>query len=342
MTTRKNFVHYNMKKNELTSLWEPTNPQFNREEPMQVGGQAVIEGVMMRAKGMIATAVRRPSGEIVVMKEEYRSIAERYPLFKIPILRGAVGLIEMMYIGVKTLNYSAGIAMEGTPRGKSRKEQTAAGLIATLVFSLGLGICIFFFLPLFIATRFFSVEQSPFAFNVVAGAVRIAILLLYLYGISLSKDIHRLFQYHGAEHKAVFTFEQDAPLEVDSALRYTRFHPRCGTSFILIVMVLSIILFSFLDQITLLFVASLTLPLRLMTHLPFVPIVGGISYEFLRYSAKHSTSPLGRILVAPGLWLQKITTKEPDENQMQVSLAALKAALRLDDAVQTRQQAAVN
>jgi uncharacterized protein YqhQ len=153
-----------------------------------------------------------------------------------------------------------------------------------------------------------------------------------LYAISLMQEVNRLFQYHGAEHKAVFTFEQNAPLTISSAMRFTRFHPRCGTSFVLLVMFVSIFLFSLLDVGLLLFVDSLTLPLRLATHIPCIPIVGGISYEVLKFSAKHSTSPLGRILVAPGLWLQKITTKEPDESQMEVSLAAIKAALRMVDA----------
>ncbi len=300
---------------------------------MQVGGQAIIEGVMMRAKGVIATAVRRQDGSIAVKKEEFHSLTERYPWLKIPVLRGAVGLIEMMYIGIKTLNYSATVAMDESKEGEraAEKEASPLSLALTLVVALGLGIGIFFFLPLFIATQFFTVEQRPLLFNLVAGGIRMTLLLIYLYGISLMKDVHRLFQYHGAEHKAVFTFEQNAPLEIASAMRFTRFHPRCGTSFVLLVMFVSIFLFSILDVCVLLFVDSLTLPIRLATHIPFIPIVGGISYEVLKYSAKHSTSPIGRVLVAPGLWLQKITTKEPDEKQMEVSLAAIKAALRMDE-----------
>jgi len=317
-----------------TTDWIPTNPNFDPSEPMQVGGQAVIEGVMMRAKGIIATAVRRPDGKIVVKSEEFHSLLERYPLLKIPVLRGAIGLIEMMYIGIKTLNYSAEVAMDESTgeSAASTKGSTTLSLAATLGVALLLGIGIFFFLPLFAATQFFRIEQHPLEFNLVAGGIRITILLIYLYAISLMKDVYRLFQYHGAEHKAVFTFEQNAPLTTSSAMRFTRFHPRCGTSFVLLVMFVSIFLFSLLDVGLLLFVDSLTLPLRLATHIPCIPIVGGISYEVLKFSAKHSTSPLGRILVAPGLWLQKITTKEPDESQMEVSLAAIKAALRMEDA----------
>ncbi len=323
-----------MNQEKTAKAWTPTNPAFDPNEPMQVGGQAVLEGVMMRAKGMIATAVRRPDGKIVVKKEEFHSIAERYPLLRIPVIRGAVGLLEMMYIGIKTLNYSAEIALEDSSGSNtpSKEGQSVFSLIVALIVALALGVGIFFFIPLFIATLLFRIEQQPLLFNLVAGVIRIAILVAYLFSISLLKDIHRLFQYHGAEHKAVFTFEQNAPLEISSAMKFTRFHPRCGTSFVLLVMLVSILLFSLLDAAVLLGVGSLTLPIRLATHIPFIPVVGGISYELLKFSAKHSSSPLGRMLVAPGLWLQTITTKEPDETQMEVSLCAIKAALRLDEA----------
>lgn len=312
---------------------EQNRMQFDPAEPIQVGGQAVIEGVMMRAKGMIATAVRRASGEIVIKKQPFTSFIEKYPALNVPVLRGAIGLIEMMYIGISTLNYSAEVAMEdeAMKNGKGKKvskPQSTLALATTLMVSLALGIGIFFFLPLFAATQLFDVAQQPMQFNLLAGIIRIAILLTYLYGISLMKDIHRLFQYHGAEHKAVFAFEQNAELVVSKAITYTRFHPRCGTSFVLQVMLLAILLFSVMDTILLQFVDELTLPIRLATHIPFIPILGGIGYELLKYSAKHSTSTLGKIFVAPGLWLQKITTKEPDESMMEVSLAALKAALQ--------------
>ncbi len=314
-----------------------SDQKFDINQPIQVGGQAVIEGVMMRAKGMIATAVRRANGEIVVKKMPFVSVLEKHPLLNKPVVRGAVGLIEMMYIGISTLNYSAEIAMEdeeakksaesGKPPGEKKAQSTLA-LTATLIFSLALGVGLFFFLPLFAATQLFDVAQRPLEFNLASGAIRIAILLAYLYGISTMKDVHRLFQYHGAEHKAVFAFEQNAPLTVPSAITYTRFHPRCGTSFVLQVMLIAILLFSVMDTILLQFIDELTLPIRLATHIPFIPVLGGISYEFLKYSAKHSTTAMGKLFVAPGLWLQKITTEEPDESMMEVSLAALKAALQ--------------
>lgn len=312
--------------------------KFDINQPIQVGGQAVIEGVMMRAKGMIATAVRRANGEIAIKKMPFTSVLEKYPVLNKPVLRGAVGLVEMMYIGISTLNYSAEIAIEdeeakntaaGEPK-KEKKPQSTLMLSLTVAFSLAVGVGLFFFLPLFAATQFFDVAQRPMEFNLVSGAIRITILLVYLYAISKMKDVHRLFQYHGAEHKAVFAFEQNAPLTVPSAITYTRFHPRCGTSFVLQVMLIAILLFSIMDTILLQFIDELTLTIRLATHIPFIPVLGGISYEFLKYSAKHSTTTLGKLFVAPGLWLQKITTEEPDESMMEVSLAALKAALQRD------------
>jgi uncharacterized protein YqhQ len=318
-----------MTKPDETKQWIPVNPAFDPSEPMQVGGQAVIEGVMMRAKGVIATAVRRKNGEIHIKKEVFHSITEKYPKLKLPILRGAIGLVEMMYVGIRTLNYSAELAMEDEQgnEAKEKKAQTTFALAMTLVVALVAGIGLFFFLPLYAATQFFSVEQQPLLFNLVAGAIRVSILLVYLSGISLMKDVATLFRYHGAEHKAVFTFELNAPLTVSCAMGYPRLHPRCGTSFLLIVMVISIVLFSLLDAVLLLFFGSLTLPIRLMTHIPFIPVVGGVAYEFLKFSAKNSTTLWGRMMIAPGLWLQKITTKEPDEKQMEVALAAIQAAL---------------
>lgn len=324
------------------SSWTPTNPQFDPGQPMQVGGQAVIEGVMMRAPGSVATAVRRANGDIVVAHERYSSLNERWNLQKVPIARGAIGLVDMMYLGIKTLNWSAEMAMQdaeaeeaksnGTVKrnGQAKKKSNAA-LIFTLVLALTVGIVIFFVTPLFLATKLFQVEQTALAFNLVAGGIRIAILLAYLGGISMMRDVKRLFQYHGAEHKAVFTFELSDDLIPAVAQKHTRFHPRCGTSFLLIVMFVAIISFALLDQVLIQWFGKMTLPLRLVTHLPFIPIVGGIAYEFIKFSAKHSATWWGKVIIAPGLWLQKITTKEPDEGQLQVALVALKCALGLED-----------
>ena len=189
---------------------------------MQVGGQAVIEGVMMRAKGMIATAVRRPDGKIVVKKEEFHSLAERYPILRIPVIRGAVGLIEMMYIGIKTLNYSAEIALDDSSGDETapKKSQSTFSLSVTLVVALALGIGIFFFIPLFIATLFFRVEQQPLLFNLVAGAIRITILIAYLYSISLMKDVIVSFS---------ITVRSTRRCSHSSKTRRSKFFPRCNS-----------------------------------------------------------------------------------------------------------------
>jgi uncharacterized protein YqhQ len=313
--------------------------RFDPNKPLQVGGQAVIEGVMMRAPGRIATAVRRKNGQIVVKSKEYKSLGERYGIFKLPILRGAAGLVEMMFVGIETLNFSTEVAMhdleiQNNGNGKAapkKKSSSNVRLVLTVMLSLALGIGVFFITPLLVTTKLFNVEQSAFGFNLIAGAIRLTILVLYLVIIALMKDVRRLFEYHGAEHKAVFTFESQGELTIDSAATYTRFHPRCGTSFILIVMITSMFLFSIVDALMIGWLGTITLPVRLLTHVPLIPLVGGVAYEFIRWSAKRSTTPLGRLLVAPGLWLQRITTNEPDPTQIEVALVALKCALGVDE-----------
>jgi uncharacterized protein YqhQ len=326
---------------------ETSKLRFDPNNPLMVGGQAVIEGVMMRGPGRIATAVRRSNGEIVIKKKEYRSLGERYSFFKLPVLRGAAGLLEMMFVGIETLNFSAEVAMHdldaadaAKTNGSATRKKTPASnwkIALTVIFSLAVGIGIFFITPLIVTTKLFSVEQDAFWFNIIAGAIRLMILLIYLMLISMMKDVKRLFEYHGAEHKAVYTFESMADLTIDSALRYTRFHPRCGTSFILIVMVTAMLLFSVLDSLLIFWLGSLTLPIRLLTHLPLIPLVGGVAYEFIRWSAKRSDTPVGKILVAPGLWLQRITTSEPDPGQLEVAIAAITCALGVDNQPNVRQ-----
>lgn len=310
---------------------------------MQVGGQAVIEGVMMRAPGMVATAVRRADGSISVQKQPYTSLTERYRALKMPIIRGGVALVEMLILGIRTLNFSAELALQdvsdnGGGNGASRehggrparrKEEITLWLTVSVAFVAAMGL--FFVVPLFVTTSLPGMEQRPLAFNLVAGAIRVAILLAYLGAISFLKDVRRLFQYHGAEHKAVFAFERGLPLEPGTVQLQSRFHPRCGTSFLLIVMVSAVMLFAVLDAVVIALFGPITIVTRLATHLPLLPLVGGISYECIRLSAKHSTSAIGKMLVAPGLWLQRITTKEPDHAQLEVALAALCCALGEDN-----------
>lgn len=312
---------------------------FDPNKPMQVGGQAVIEGVMMRAPGMVATAVRRANGEIVIKKEEFHTLAEKKKFFKTPILRGAVGLVEIMILGVRTLNFSADIAMRdieekeaksGTKNNKNADSNSSWKLALTVLTAFAIGMAIFFVTPLFVATHLFQVEQEAFAFNLISGVVRLLLLIIYITAISFMKDVQRVFQYHGAEHKVVFAFESKAPLTIEGAQIFSRFHPRCGTSFLLIVMLASILIFSIFDSLYIHYIGSMNIFTRLLTHLPLVPLVGGTAYEFIRLSARKSNTTIGKILVAPGLWLQNITTKEPTDDQIEVALKALQASLGMD------------
>jgi len=310
---------------------------YSPDKPMQVGGQAVIEGVMMRAPNSVATAVRRSNGDIVVQYEPFKSLTEKNKILGKPIIRGGIILIEMLYLGIKSLNFSAEIAMKDEepkskkPSTKKKKNQNQFALILTLILGLLIGIAIFFMLPLFLVTEFFSIEQTTFTFNLITGAIRAILLLLYLAIISLMKDIKQVFRYHGAEHKSVFAFEQKAPLTPENAKQFSRFHPRCGTSFLLIVILVAIVSFSVLDILILELIGFINLTIRLCTHLPLIPFVGGIAYEVIKFSAKHSSSWWGKVAIAPGLWLQKITTKEPDMKQIEVALVALKCALGQDN-----------
>lgn len=294
-----------------------------------LGGQAVIEGVMMRFGGSVATAVRRADGSIQVRKENYVPLAERYSIVKLPVVRGAVGLVEMLGVGIRALNFSAEAAVQDAdPLAKPTSEgkrNVALGL--TVIISLLAAIGLFFALPLYVATAALDVEQQPFFFNLVAGGIRVMIFLGYLLLLTMMKDIYRLFQYHGAEHKTVFAMENGADLSVATCRARSRFHPRCGTSFLLVVMVVAIVLFALLDAVLIQQLGPITLPLRLATHLPLLPVVLGVAYEFIRFSARHADTAAGRLVVAPGLWLQRITTKEPDDAQLEVAIAALRAAI---------------
>jgi uncharacterized protein YqhQ len=317
---------------------EKVQMKMDITKPMQVGGQAVIEGVMMRAPGMVATAVRRADGSVTVRKEPHRSLAERYPALKFPVLRGALALVEMLILGIQTLNFSAEMAMrdaEGGGNGSNGdgsrpsrfRENLVLGLTVTVAFAAA--IALFFVVPLLLTSALPDIGQLPLAFNLIAGMIRVALFLLYLSGISMLKDVKRLFQYHGAEHKAVFAFERGLALEPATVRTQSRLHPRCGTSFLLVVMLAAIILFALLDTVLIGLFGSITLAMRLATHLPLVPLVGGISYEFIKLSAKYSGTTVGEWIVAPGLWLQRITTQEPDDSQLEVAIAALTAALNV-------------
>lgn len=292
-----------------------------------VGGQAVIEGVMMRVPGAYATAVRRPDGEIEIKHEKFQSIAERIPIFKKPFLRGMISMFESLKIGLGTIQLSADIAMQAEvkdkPPTKAKEKLTTA---ITTIFAFGLAFLLFGFLPLWLTTRLLNIERQALLFNLVVGAWRILFFLIYLWLISLMKDIQRLFQYHGAEHKVVFTFESGRELTVENTRPFKTFHPRCGTSFIFIVMIVGILLFALIDALVIGTFGSISLATRLIYHLGLLPLVAGIGYEFLKLSARFQNRAFTRWLIAPGLWLQRITTKPPSDDQLEVAIAALKGA----------------
>jgi len=310
-----------------------TKHRYSPEQPLQVGGQAVIEGVMMRGPRILATAVRRRDGRIEVLREPYTALGDRAKTFKLPVLRGAAGLVEMLSIGIRSLNYSARVAMEdeggaaAASPGRNTEEKKGMALGLTVAVALLLGVALFFVTPLLLATLLFNVAQEALLFNLAAGFVRLVLFLAYLSGISLLKDVRRLFAYHGAEHKSVFAFELGQPLTVHAALLQSRLHPRCGTSFLLIVMLAAIVLFALVDTVLIAMLGTLTIGVRLAVHLPLIPLIGGLSYEVIRWTARHTGSSWGRLLVLPGLWLQRITTREPDEAQLEVALTALRAAI---------------
>ncbi|HHJ52893.1 MAG TPA: DUF1385 domain-containing protein [Caldithrix abyssi] len=308
---------------------------------MPVGGQAVIEGVMMRSPKRIATAVRRANGQIEVKVQEFQSLVQRIKWLNIPVLRGAITLFEVLILGIKTLQWSADKALEDEQakeeaQGKSKKKKKKKSGMSTMsaIFSITLalviGISAFFALPLYLTTRIFNIEEQALLFNLVAGVIRIVFFLLYIWGISFMKDVKRLFEYHGAEHKTVFAFEDRVPLTVENVKKYSTFHPRCGTSFLMIVMLISLFFFAIVDTIIILWTGHISLITRLAVHLPLIPVVAGLSYEALKASANNIDNALVRLLIAPGLGLQRITTSEPDARQMEVGIVALQAALGED------------
>ncbi len=299
----------------------------NPKKTITVGGQAVIEGVMMRAPHAIATVVRRANGEIVVKTEPFESLLEKRKWLNVPVLRGAIALVEMMIIGTRSLQYSADIMMQDADPKNEEKERSNGMLLLTVSAAVLFGVLIFFVGPLFIATHFLSLEKEAWLFNLAAGLIRTGIFLLYLYSISKMKDIHRLFQFHGAEHVSIYTFENKEALIPQNAMKYDTPHPRCGTSFLMFVMLCSILSFAVIDSLYIAFIGPIHLSVRLLLHLPFIPVVAGIAYELIRFSGKYYKNPLAKVLITPGLWLQRITTKMPDASHIEVAMAALKSAL---------------
>lgn len=273
-----------------------------------IGGQAVIEGVMMRGPKFIATAVREPSGNIVVQKEPLKSVSDKYPILKKPMIRGVVALIESLVYGLKCLSFSAQAA------GEEGEELSTKEIAMTMVVSLGLAIVLFVIIPTYAAKYIHSAITDPKVLNLFEGLLRLGIFLAYIIGISMMKDIKRVFEYHGAEHKTIYAYEAGEPLDVEHVRPHSTLHPRCGTNFLLIVMVVSIVMFAFLGWPDLL--------MRIVSRIILLPLVAGISYEIIRFAGK-SDKKWVMMAILPGLWLQKLTTREPSDDQIEVAIRAL-------------------
>lgn len=288
-----------------------------------VGGQAVMEGVMMRVPGAYATAVRDPDGNIQIDRHDFKSKVDAYPFLKMPLLRGIIGLFESLKIGYSTLQWSAEISI---PEEEARKETSKFVDVLLTIFSLALALGLFFVAPIGLTSWLFDKDQDAFIFNLISGMFRVIFFITYLVLISLMKDVRRLFQYHGAEHKTVYNFESGKELSISNAQQFPTQHPRCGTSFLFIIMLVAILSFAILDSVVLFYVEELKIWMRLIFHIPFIPIVAGLGYEVLKLTAKHRSNIFFRALAQPGLWLQNITTKQPDDEQVEVALEALKEA----------------
>jgi len=295
---------------------------------INVGGQAVIEGVMMRAPRSVAIAVRRPNGEIVVRKELVVPLSERFPIVKLPILRGAVALFSSLIIGIKALNFSANEAMTEEEKDKegdkAGSELSSWAMAGTMTVAFGFGICLFFLFPLYLTKLMTPViGDNNIVFNLVDGVIRVLVFMLYIWGISRMNDIQRVFQYHGAEHKSIFAYEAGEELTIENVRRYSRLHPRCGTSFLLIVMLVSIAVFSLIPKLW-------PFAFKAGSRIVLLPMIAGISYEFLKWSAKNEANALVKMIITPGLALQRLTTGEPDDAQLEVAIRSLNEALEVN------------
>jgi len=299
-------------------------PVLESGEETLIGGQAVMEGVMMRAPHSYCVAVRKPDGEIVTEEHPIHRMSERYPIFRVPVLRGLGTLGQAMSLGVRALRFSANKALD-EGKGEAKPVEISSSMMAlTLILNLAFFIFLYKFVPLFLATRLghvFHGLSGRTAINIVDGVIRIAILLACLFAISLSRDIRRVFEYHGAEHKVVFNYESGQPVNVENAQKFKTFHPRCGTNFMLVIMVIAMLLYAFLpiDGFWLKFAVRIAL----------LPVIAGVSYELIRFAAKRQGLLWG-LLSRPGLWLQRVTTKPPDDRQASVAIQALNGAMDLE------------
>lgn len=278
-----------------------------------VGGQAVIEGVMMRGFGNMAMAVRQPDGEIAIEQQVLSSLTDKYPILKKPLLRGMVALGEALVYGMKALSNSAQLAGEESEVLSDRE------MVTTMLMSIVLAIGLFIVLPTFIAKFLKIYTSNLMLLNLLEGMIRLAFFIIYVALISKVRDIQRVFEYHGAEHKTIHAYEAGVPLEVENVRPFSTLHPRCGTSFLLIVMLVSMIVFSFMGWPE--------IWQRIASRILLMPVIAGISYEIVRYAGRNTEAKFIGILIIPGLLLQKLTTREPDAGQIEVAIKALQAVL---------------
>lgn len=291
---------------------------------VRIGGQAVIEGVMMKNMDRYAVSVRKPNGKIETKVEECISFAEKHPLFQLPVFRGMANFLESMVIGMKTLNYSASFYEDEEEQTESRTEQLLEKILGekaekiimgiVLVFSLAISIGLFMILPYIASEALGKLIRNEYVILFMEGIIRIAIFLGYIVLISRMEDIKRVFMYHGAEHKTINCLEEGVPLTPENVDNFSRLHKRCGTSFIFIVMIISMVFFFFIRVDT--------IWLRIVLRLLFLPLVAGVSYEFIRLAGS-SDHPLVQIFSKPGLALQRLTTKEPDHSMIEVAIASV-------------------
>jgi uncharacterized protein YqhQ len=287
------------------------------------GGQAVMEGVMMRGQKAMVTAVRRPNGGLVLDTQPLSGFyAGRWR--RMPLVRGVIVLIETLVLGIRSLLYSANVSLE-----EEKAEISGWFVWLLLLVSVGVAVVLFFMAPLFLANLIKPYITSAIVFSLVEGLIRVAIFVLYLWLISMVPDIKRYFAYHGAEHKSINAYEAGVPLEVEAVKRYGTAHRRCGTSFLFVVLVIAIIVFAL--------VGLPGLGLLVLSRILLIPVIAGLGYEVIYFSANHTDNAVVRALSAPGLWLQAMTTREPTDDQLEVALAALGRAIELDQAEEVAQ-----
>ncbi len=311
-----------------------------------VGGQAVIEGVMMRSPKAFAIAVRRPDHKIELSIRKWTSLWEKIKFLRLPLLRGAVVLFETFYNGISSLNFSARIYMpEEEKKEEKDNKQIDIAIIGTMVFAFGVGILLFVALPHYL-TMIFSkllgkeLDVSSVIFHIVDGLIKMLIFIAYLYFISLMKDVKRVFMYHGAEHKSIFTYEDGKELTVENTRQYTTYHPRCGTSFLLIVIIVSILLFAIIFPFVPAFFQNkwfnntVMILIKILLMLP----VAGISYEFLKLSGKYQSNPVIKTMIFPGLLLQRITTQPPTDDMIEVAIISILAVIKEEQNPQDKER----